>query len=261
MDHYTEIEPAYLKYLSTLDRQWYYDGIVKYDGVWGYLEAMHVALTGHFVFTGGGHGNAYVNIRDLNDPKLLAPIAMQMAWEMRKYKLDALVGTPHGADTLTVLVAYYYTQFTGHPVQVLKPLKGSEGLRWYKDHGERVVGKRIFQIEDVINSAKSLRETMQFICASHGTLLGFISVCNRISDKNPGLAFLEKELGIIHASALTEIEVVNHAVDLSIDPRDQCPLCAENVLINTRVGHGVKFLEDIKVLYPDFHDQLSIAKV
>lgn len=256
MDHYSEILPDVLVNLSLLDRQLYYDTIGQRD-IWGYLEAKGVALLGHFVFTGGGHGDAYVNIRDLNTIKLLAPIAMQLAWEARHLRIDAIVGTPHGADTLAVLVAYYYSQFHTRAVEVLKPLKSEKGLVWYKDHGARAKGAYILQVEDVINSAKSVRETITFLLQSQSIVSGIATVCNRISDKNPGLEFLKNKSGAKDVFALTDVTVANYAVDPAKDPRKQCPLCFAGIPIDTRVGHGVKFLASIQDTYPELYKKLS----
>lgn len=190
MDHFTPIDLDVLSRHGAVDLALYEHTIAKL-GVWGYLENEGVALKGHFGYSGGGHGDAYINIRDLKTMAQLCVVAMQMAWECRDKKVDAFVGTPHGADTLATLVALYYTKFTGgRAVEVLKPLKNQNGLVWYKDHGEHVRGKRIIQVEDVINSAKSLRETADFIISSSGNFGGFIAVCNRISEKNPGLRAL-----------------------------------------------------------------------
>ena len=256
MDYFTKIDDNALGDLAQSDRMLYEDTIKRY-GVWGHLVTEKVALQGHFVFSGGGHGNVYINIRDLKTMQQMVPVAMQLAWECREQVYDAIVGTPHGADTLAVLVAYYYTQFTGMSVEVLKPLKTDHGLVWYKDHGERVLGMRILQIEDVINSAGSLRETADFIISWGGRLWGVIAVCNRISEKNPGFAALQKEYHIDFVKALTDVEAVNHTVDIVQHPAEQCVLCQAGVKIDTRVGHGKKFLDQIKEIYPDLYVQLQ----
>lgn len=249
MDHFTVIDEGALDALGHNDRIWY-GGTIKKYGVWGHLVTENVALQGHFVFTSGGHGNVYINIRDLKTIQQMAPVAMQMAWECREQKCDAIVGTPHGADTLAVLVSYYYTQFTDMEIEVLKPLKSDHGLVWYKDHGERVLGMRILQVEDVINTAKSLRETADHIISWGGQLCGVIAVCNRISEKNPGFKALQNEYDIDFVKALADVEAVNFAVDITQDPAEQCTLCQTGICINTRVGHGKKFLEQIRERYP-----------
>ena len=162
---------------------------------------------------------------------------------------------PHGADTLAVLVAYYYTLFTENDVEVLKPLKSEGGLVWYKDHGTRVKGARTLQIEDVINSAGSLIETAQFIGQSHGVLLLIYAVCNRRSDKNPGLFKLSEKFGA-KVFALTEVDAANYSVNVPLDIIGQCPLCRDGVPIDTRVGHGAKFLAQIEDVYPNLYNKL-----
>ena len=256
MDYYTVIDEGFLDRLAQCDRMWYGDTIKRY-GVWGHLVTENVALQGHFVFSGGGHGNVYINIRDLKTMQQMVPVAMQLAWECRGQKYDAIVGTPHGADTLAVLVAYYYTQFTGMSVEVLKLLKTVHGLMWYKDHGERVLGKRLLQIEDVINSAGSLRETADHSISWGGRLYGVIAVCNCISEKNPGFTALQNEYHIDFVKALTDVEAVNFAVDISQNPAEKCILCQTGIKIDTRVGHGKKFLAQVQEKYPALYHQLT----
>jgi hypothetical protein len=119
-----------------------------------------------------------------------------------------------------------------------------------------VQGARILQVEDVINSAKSLRETAEFIQNSKGNLYVVAAVCNRRSDKNPGLDELKYCLDAQNVFALVEVDAVNYTVDLS-NIIVQCPLCREGILIDTRVGHGKKFLESIEKTYPMLHKSLT----
>jgi orotate phosphoribosyltransferase len=246
-----------LNELSKYDKK-LYQSTIGLGSVWEYLLSSKVAMDGHFVFSNGGHGDRYINIRDLNTIELLSPIAMQTAFYLLEEKIDAIIGTPHGADTLAVLVAYYYSMLTGYPVEVLKLLKdGNDNLIWYKDHGMRVKNAYIFQIEDVVNSAKSLCETANFIKQANGISRGFVTVCNRISDKNPGLSVLMDKLQLDLVIALTEIEVVNYDVDIAYNPQEQCPFCANGIALNKRVGHGIKFLAQIKDKYPQLYTQLN----
>lgn len=255
MGNFEPIQEKYLKNLGSRERG-LYEASIGTVGVRAYLEQCGAFLEGHFVYTGGGHGNVYINIRDLDTTDLLKPLAMQMAYEISE-PVDAIIGTPHGADTLAVLVAGYYSDFTGQAVKVLKLLKDGDGYVWYKDHGEKAHGRRVVQIEDIINSAKSLRETREFLLASQVNVQGFVTVCNRRSDKNPGLAGLQSEFDVEIAKALLEVDAVNYGVDLSHDPTEQCPLCADGVTIDTRVGHGKKFLAEIEGQYPELYKKVS----
>lgn len=44
-------------------------------------------------------------------------------------------------------------------------------------------------------------------------------------------------LGVEHLVTLVD-------VDMPMYPGDDCPLCADNVPINTELGHGAKFLAE-----------------
>jgi orotate phosphoribosyltransferase len=245
-----------LKWLGDADRD-AYKSISLSQGVLGYLKKQNVILQGHFVYSGGGHGDTYVNIRDLVTMEQLIPIAIQMAWECREIeRIDGFVGTPHGADTLTTLVAYYYYVLTCNKVEVLKLLKPGGRLEWYKDHDQRAIGMCLVQIEDVINSAKGLQETADYILSSDGTLVGIRAVCNRVSAKNPGLKSLHDKYKT-DVAVLCAIEANNYAVSLSDDPSKQCPLCRDGVRMETRYGYGTNFLRKIQDEYPELHRRIT----
>lgn len=256
MKNFTPIDAATLACCGKNERMLYEDTIGR-TGAWEYLEQQMVALSGHFVFTAGGHGDVYINFRDLCTLLQMRPVAMQMAYECRNEDVDTIIGTPHGADSLAVLIAQYWTIFTGRDMRVLKLLKKGDHYVWYKDHGERIVGAKILQVEDVINSAKSVRDTANHILQFGGDLRGVITGCMRLSDKNPGFDVLINDYRLSFARALVEIAAANYAMDVTRDPKEQCPLCRNGIKIDMRVGHGVKFLDQIRELYPDLHRQLS----
>lgn len=256
MKKFTPIDSETLA-LCGMSEQLLYEATIGKMGVWDYLQQQVVALSGHFVFTAGGHGDTYINFRDLCTVLQMQPVAMHMAYECRNENIDAIVGTPHGADNLTVLIAHYWTIFTKQNLHVLKLLKNGDAYVWYKDHGERAIGKKIMQVEDVINSAKSVQDTADHILQSDGDLRGIIAGCMRLSDKNPGFNVLIDKYHLVFARALIEIEAANYAMDVSRDPREQCPLCANGIKIDMRVGHGVKFLQRIKDTYSDLYEKLS----
>jgi hypothetical protein len=69
--------------------------------------------------------------------------------------------------------------------------------------------------------------------------------------------YKRQEYCIEFAHVLTDVVATNYSMDLSRDPREQCPLCKDGIPIDTRVGHGKKFLADIHDTYPDLHEKLS----
>ncbi len=256
MENYSRIDEAVLSSCGK-GEQALYATTIGVVGVSEYLQQQIVALSGHFVFTAGGHGDVYINFRDLFTAIQIRPIAMQMAYECRKENIEAIVGTPYGADILATLIAHYWTIFTEKNLDILKLVKDGDAYAWYKDHGIRAIGKKIMQVEDVINSSKSVRDTADFILQSNGILYGVIAGCNRLSVKNPGLEALVNKYQLQFAQALLEIEAVNYEMDATRDPRDQCPLCKMGMPIDLRVGHSKKFLEQIRNSYPDLYKQLA----
>jgi hypothetical protein len=114
----------------------------------------------------------------------------------------------------------------------------------------------LVQIEDVINSAKGLQETADYILSSDGTLVGIRAVCNRVSAKNPGLKALRGKYKT-DVATLCEIEANNYVVQLSDDPSNQCPLCRDGKSMETRYGYGTRFLKQIQDEYPKLHNRIA----
>lgn len=235
----------------------------KGKGLQEYLKSKGVIIVGdHLVYTKGGHGDVYVNIKGLNAFQLI-PVSIQMAYEIHisGFKPAAFAGVPYGADILASQVALFYSLFSGEEVLNLKLMKeGGDGFSWYKDNGDYVEGVRIVFIEDVINTGGSLVRCGKFIRDSRPAAISCWVVCDRLSDKNPGLSVLGKEFQVDDAGALLSIEAANYDVPEGTDPREHCPLCAEGRKINTSTGHGKAFLLKMKNTFPDFHAWITGEK-
>ncbi len=221
-----------------------------------YLIRQGVIKKGHFVYTNGGHGSIYINIKDISKcVGDLIPLAAKMATQIENLKVDAIVGTPHGADTLAVLVALYYGIFSGHQILLLKAVKKNNKIIWYKDNGKNIAKKNIVIVEDVINTGRSIKEVVRELIWKHnGNLILCLVVCSRQSKQQ--LSNLEKELKA-PIKALTTIEAENYPINLNSHPNDQCPLCKQGIPMNTNIGYGEKFLNNIKNIYPDLYQKLK----
>ncbi len=221
-----------------------------------YLIQQGVIKKGHFVYTNGGHGSIYINIKDISKCiSNLIPLAASMAIQIKDLEIDAIVGAPHGADALAVLVALYYGIFSGRQILLLKAVKKNDKIIWYKDNGKNITGKNIVIVEDVINTGKSIKKIAQELIWEHnGNLILYLVVCSRQNKQQ--LSNLEKELKA-PIKALTIIEAKNYPVDLNNNPSDQCPLCKQGIPVNTSIGYGENFLNDIKNTYPDLYQKLK----
>ncbi len=232
----------------------------KRGGIEEYLTRKEVFVRdGHFVYTKGGHGDIYVNIKALNVAELI-PVAMRMAYEIHISRLepDVIVGVPFGADILASQVALFYSFFSEREILNLKLIKGENGsFFWYKNAKEKVRGKNIILVEDVINTGGSLVRCGEFIRNSGVCELVCFVVCDRLSDKNPGLFVLGEKFKADYTDALISVEAKNYSVLEGADPREYCPFCKKGREINTSIGHGGEFLSKMKRESPDFHTWIT----
>ncbi len=238
----------------------YIDAMKVKGGLKRYLKRKGVVIDrDHFVYTKGGHGDVYVNIKGLNAFQLI-PVAMQMAYEIHisGFKPDAIVAVPYGADVLASQVALFYSLFSGEEIRNLKLMKeGKDGFSWYKDNGDYAKGARLALIEDVINTGGSLVRCGKFVRDSGTQALICWVVCDRLSDNNPGLPVLGEEFQADETGALLSIKAANYDVPEGVDPTIHCPFCAEGRKMNTSIGHGKAFLAKIGKNFPTFHDWIT----
>ncbi|MDO9028516.1 MAG: phosphoribosyltransferase family protein, partial [Candidatus Roizmanbacteria bacterium] len=91
-------------------------------------------------------------------------------------------------------------------------------------------GKNVLVIEDLTTTGGSVKKVVDSVKTAGGKMVAVCVMVNRdpdhVNSELVGAPF--SALGVLKASAFDE------AV---------CPLCKENVPINTDVGHGKKYLE------------------
>lgn len=239
----------------------YIKTIEKFGGIEGYLDSKKVLITdNHFVYTKGGHGSTYVNVKGLRDVFSLAPVAMHMAYIIHRsnFAPQVIIGVLHGADTLATLVTFFYALFSGETSLNLKIMKhGREGFAWYKDHAEFAKDKKVLLVEDVVNTGGSLSECGEFVLNSGCSGLGFSVVADRISDQNPGLSTLAQKVGADYSEALVTLQAENFIIPEGANPSDHCPYCQEGRKINQQIGHGKRFLEEIRNTFSELYDRLK----
>lgn len=92
-----------------------------------------------------------------------------------------------------------------------------------------ITGKNIFIVEDVLTTGNSVKKVVEAVEKLGGNIVGVGALCNR---------------GNVTAEFLG-VPVLKALMDVSLEtfPGDDCPLCKKQIPINTKVGHGAKFLK------------------
>lgn len=199
-------------------------------------------LTGHFVFTSGLHAPEYVNVRVLREPenrKDLETVAWLMAYATRSCQPQCVV-VPASADQwLGPAVSAALEELVYHMV----PCVGAAKVR--DDSGkvtalsiadadiEKVRNKRVLVIDDTASTGGSVKLAIEEAQVVGGEVVMVAVVVNR---GNVTFGFPPAQ------------EVSLLKLDLVAYPPDECPLCEQDVPINTDVGHGAAYLQKLAEL-------------
>lgn len=185
----------------------------------------------HFVGTSGLHFDTYVN-KDFLYPhtKETSSVCKIFAEKYKDKNIEVVVGPALGGIILSQWVAHHLSEMTGREVLGIYTEKSADGgqifTRGYQDY---VKGKNILIVEDIITTGGSLLKTAKAVEEAEGNA---VSVC----------AMVNKNKDINSVSEKYQIEALS---DLYIETfkADMCSLCKNNIPVNTKVGHGKKFLE------------------
>ncbi len=193
------------------------------------LEEAGAVYTGrHFVYKSGRHGPAYVDM-DRVYPHLptmwkLATLMVECIPEPRR--IEVVVGPAVGGVALASDVAHRLLQL-GIVVDRLWVDKNGDDFAFERaGFAERVKGKRVLVVEDLLTTGGSVKKACAQVEAAGGEVVAVVAICNR-----GGLT--TKSLGWpLYALCEVSFEAVL---------AEQCQLCADNVPIVSNIGHGSGF--------------------
>lgn len=190
----------------------------------------------HFVYTSGKHGSMYIDKDHLYPhTRETSQITKLFAEKYKDFDVNVVAGPALGAVVLSGWSAYHlsnlrkrkkvlgiYTEKTPDKNQVLR--RGWDKL---------VKDKNVLVVEDLTTTGGSVRKTVDSVKAAGGNIVGVSVMVNRdpvnITSEVVGGPF--SALSVYRADAYDE---------------EECPLCANNVPINTEIGHGREFLQKRK---------------
>lgn len=213
------------------------------------LEIREVIVPGHFVGTKGGHMDAYVQKdKTIADAELLKGVTGLMSEmvveEYKPEEIDTLVGIAPCSSQLATRMAEHLGDMWRVAPEVAFAEKVprlstredtptiEESLEFKRGFSERLIGKRVLLVEDVLNTAGSLIDLRNLAAEVNDIdIKGAVVEFNRSPSKNTS-----ESLGM-PLLALISQEMVNHSPD-------DCPMCRQGIPVNTDLGHGAKFLKE-----------------
>lgn len=189
----------------------------------------------HFVGTSGRHFHTYIN-KDALFPHTsqASAIGKLFAEKYKHIEIDVVVAPAVGGIILSQWTAYHLSAQNKKEVLGVYTEKTEDNGQIFKRGYDKLVkNKKVLVIEDLTTTGGSVKKVVDIVKAAGGEVVEVCVMVNR--DEN--LANSESIGAPFSSLAVLPVP--------SYDEED-CPLCKENVPINTTVGHGKKFLEKKK---------------
>ncbi len=190
----------------------------------------------HFVYTSGKHGSVYIN-KDAVYPhtQKASEVGELFAEKVKDLDIDVVVGPMIGGIILSQWTAYHLSKLKGKEILGVYTEKDTENNQVFGRRGydKLVVGKNILIVEDLTTTGGSVRKVVDTVNAAGGKV---VSVGVMIDRSDNGM-----NEDIIGAPFFTLGRLETEVFDAK-----NCPLCKKGVPINTKIGHGKKFLEEQK---------------
>lgn len=188
----------------------------------------------HFVYTSGSHGSVYIN-KDAIYPHTskVSDVGLLFAEKGQEKEIDLVVGPMIGGIILAQWTAYHLSKIKGKEVLAVYTEKDANNNQVFGRRGydKLVAGKNVLIVEDLTTTGSSVRKVVDTVKAAGGNVL----LVGVMIDRSEG-GMSEEIIGAPYFSlGRLETEV--------FEPSN-CPLCQKEVPINTKIGHGKKFLEE-----------------
>jgi orotate phosphoribosyltransferase len=186
----------------------------------------------HFVYISGDHGSGWV-AKDVIfvDLSRVRRLTQLLAAAVRKLGAEILCGPATGGLIVAQWTAFELglpAVFAEHdPTHKDSEIRGRFGL--HRGYDERVRGKRVLVVDDVVNTGLSARQTADAVRADGGNVVGVACLVHRGNVDAAGI-------GVPEYVYLLEYDIPNW-------PAAECPLCKQGVPINVEYAHGRDFLD------------------
>lgn len=203
------------------------------------LKKVGAILTGdHFVYTSGRHGSVYIN-KDALYPHIedTALVGKMFAQKFKNFEIEVVAAPAVGGTILAQWTAYFLSKLKKKQVLAVYTEKdkgttasaaeSQQVLR--RGYDKIVAGKKVLVVEDLTTTGGSVKKTVDAVRAARGEVVAVCVMVNRdpknVNEKTVGAPFYY--LGVFPASSWEEKD---------------CPLCKKNIPINTKIGHGKKYV-------------------
>lgn len=198
------------------------------------LKETGAVLEGHFIGVSGKHLSVYVNKNlILLHTGLASELCEGIAEKAREWGPDVVAAPATGGIALSQWTAYHLSKISGREVLSVytEKIEDIQSLT-KRGYDEIVRGKKVLVVEDIINTGKSIKEVVEAVRAAGGTPVGAVGLLNR--NANDGM--ITELLGVPFKSLLV--------MPLAAYAEDEVPDWLKKIPIDTKVGHGAKYLKE-----------------
>lgn len=203
------------------------------DNVIEILKKVGAIITDdHFVYTSGKHGDIYIN-KDALYPHTeeTSQVCHMMAEKVKDLDIEVVAGPSVGGIILSQWTAYHLSALRGDEILGVYAEKDSDGTQIFRRGYDKMLNdKNVLAVEDLTTTGGSIKKVVDKVREHGGRVVAVCLMVNR----NPKLV----KSDVVGAPLFSLCEMQANAWN-----PDKCPLCKQQVPINTTVGHGKKFLE------------------
>jgi len=168
----------------------------------------------------------YPHTRETSE--LCLTIANHFVWGKT---IEVVIAPAIGGVILSQWTAHYLSEISSNKVLSVYAEKTKDGETFIIGRGydNLIIGKNVLVVEDVLTTGGSVKKVIEAVRALGGNIVGLGAICNR---------------GRVTAEDVGGVPILYSMVNIKFDAWNEaeCPLCANNVPINTNVGRGSEYL-------------------
>lgn len=197
------------------------------------LKKTHAILANsHFVGTSGKHFDTYIN-KDALYPhtKETSRIGELFAEKNKEQDINIVAAPALGGIILSTWTAYHLSNLKQKEILgVYTEKDANKNQIFTRGYDKLIKDKNVLVIEDLTQTGSSVKKVIESVRNAGGNVVAVCVMVNKDPDK-----ITSEEIGAPFSS-LANLKTESY------EEKD-CPLCKKNVPIDTRVGHGKKYLE------------------
>lgn len=189
----------------------------------------------HLVLVSGRHSASYINPdKILPHTEINSELGELFAQKFKDTDIDVVIGPAYGGIIFSQWVAYHLSKMKKKEIIGIFTEKTPERHQIFERGFDKlVVGKNILVVEDITATGSSVKKVIKAVENVGGIIKAVGVIVNRdpvlVNTSTIGAPFV----------ALSEFKIESY------EAKD-CPLCKKHIPVNPNIGHGKKYIEELK---------------